>query len=84
LAPGACKAYDDAVAQQQHLQDSYTAELQAQQEAYSSSSSSGGSSAWGQQQQWQQQQQQGMRVLDVWVVDEAEGVLGLVSELLLD
>jgi hypothetical protein len=79
LAPGACKAYDDAVAQQQHLQDSNAAELQAQLDAYSSSSSS---SAWGQQQDWQQQQQrQGLQVLDVVVVDKTEGVLGLVSEL---
>lgn len=80
LAPGASEQYDAAVAEQQHLQDSYAAELQAQMQWYGSFGSSGSSSGGG----WVRQQQQqiaggGVRVQEAFVVNEAEGLIGLVS-----
>lgn len=87
LAAGADEAYDAAVAAQQHLRDSYEAELQAQLQRCSSRGSSGnngGSSGGWHQQQWQQQQgKDGVQVQEVFVVDEAEGVLGMVSYVVL-
>jgi hypothetical protein len=90
LAPGADAAYDAAVAEQQYLQDSYEAEQQAQLQWYASQAAAAGG-GWGQQQQWRQQQQQwrqqqqqqpggqGLQVQEALVIDEAGGVIGLVS-----
>jgi hypothetical protein len=78
LAPGASEAYDAAVAEQQHLQDSFIAELQAQLQWYGSFGSSAGG-GWGRQQQRQQAAGGGLRVQEAFVVSEAEGLIGLVS-----
>jgi hypothetical protein len=84
LAPGADAAYDAAVAEQQYLQDSYEAEQQAQLQWYAAHAAAAGG-GWGQQQHWRQQQQQqqpggqGLQVQEALVIDEAGGVIGLVS-----
>lgn len=73
---GADAAYDAAVEEQQQAQEAFAAELQAAQQWYSSSGRLGG---WG-----QQQQQLSVHVQEMFVADESEGVLGLVSSYELD
>jgi hypothetical protein len=76
LAPGSDDAYDAAITEQQHLQDTYEAELQAQLHWYSSRGSDGRR---GQQQQQWQQRVEGVAVRAAYVVSETEGVIALVS-----
>jgi len=70
FSPGSDVGYDAAVGEQQQAQEAFAAELQAAQQWYSSSGRLGG---------WGQQQQLSVHVQEMFVADESEGVLGLVS-----